>query len=175
MRDWGGRYEECFAKSRIARFWRRVEKKGPNDCWLWRGTRQKTRAKGGKHWLGYGYVQVQGHDMAAHRYCFILMHGPIPDGFIVRHSCDVPLCMNPAHHLLGTQIDNVNDRVQRKRAKAAAGEKNGRAKLNITEIQALRHRYFITRETKAQLARDFNTSQSNVRWIVQGHTWKGME
>jgi hypothetical protein len=36
-------------------------------------------------------------------------HGPIPDGMILCHRCDVKSCVNPDHLSLGTRADNNAD------------------------------------------------------------------
>lgn len=41
--------------------------------------------------------------------------GVIPEGFVVRHTCDNPKCLNPDHLIVGTVDDNVSDRVERLR------------------------------------------------------------
>lgn len=83
------------------RFWPKVKKRGPDDCWLW-------TARKGTH--GYGMISSPGHGMLfAHRVCFAIHNGPIPSGLVVLHSCDTPACVNPAHLRLGTQGDNLRD------------------------------------------------------------------
>src|SRR5688500_748832 len=67
-------------------FWKSVEK-GPG-CWLWKG------------WLlnsGYGETTWHGKKITVHRLSYRLANGPIPMGKLVRHSCHVPTCVNPAH------------------------------------------------------------------------------
>lgn len=93
------------ARTRVSteeRFWRQVEKgAGDDDCWLWvRATTSQGR---------YGYFKWQNRSWQAHRAAWTLTHGPIPDGLVVCHRCDVTLCVRPDHLFLGTQADNVRD------------------------------------------------------------------
>ena len=44
-----------------------------------------------------------------------LAHGPIPRGMVVRHKCDVRLCIAPNHLEVGTVLDNLNDMYSRGR------------------------------------------------------------
>jgi hypothetical protein len=46
---------------------------------------------------------------------FEALIGPIPDGLLVRHDCDNPLCVNPEHLRTGTDRDNAQDRDSRGR------------------------------------------------------------
>ena len=41
---------------------------------------------------------------------------PVPEGLIVRHTCDNPRCCNPHHLILGTRKDNTADMISRGRA-----------------------------------------------------------
>jgi len=66
--------------------------------------------------IGRGSLKFGGTQIGAHRLSYELAHGAIPDGLIVRHTCDVRLCCNPAHLILGTTADNVRDRVERGRS-----------------------------------------------------------
>lgn len=51
-------------------------------------------------------------ERATHRLAYYLAHGPIPDGTIIRHSCDNPPCCEWQHLLAGTHADNVRDRAE---------------------------------------------------------------
>lgn len=87
------------------RFWEKVDRKGPNDCWLWTAAKFKKTDRQ----MGYGRFDGSGPFTYAHRSAWILTNGPIPDGKLVMHTCDVPLCCNPAHLKLGTHEDNMRD------------------------------------------------------------------
>lgn len=77
----------------------------PNSgCHLWLGNGRK-----------YGRVTLAGQGMYAHRLAWQFAHGPIPEGMMVLHRCDVGLCVNPDHLFLGTQTDNMRDMVSKGR------------------------------------------------------------
>lgn len=89
------------------RFWRKVDRRGPDECWPWRGATVR-----GTH----GHVRLDdGSLVYAHRRSFEIHNGAIPEGLVVRHKCDFGLCVNPDHLEIGTQADNVRDMVDRGR------------------------------------------------------------
>jgi hypothetical protein len=68
---------------------------------------------------GYGRFSEGGHQgrmVMVHRVAWELVHGPIPDGMRVLHSCDNPPCVLDEHLFLGTQADNVQDMLSKGRA-----------------------------------------------------------
>lgn len=87
-----------------------------SGCWGWSGAKCR----------GYGILSTRrGSPPAkAHRVSYELFKGPIPDGMLVRHTCDNPECTNPDHLLLGTDADNARDRVAR-------GRSNPKSYLNL--------------------------------------------
>lgn len=89
----------------------------PNTgCFLWLGCVKRH---------GYGVVGVKRsgrtgrsgwRSEAAHRVAWELANGPVPPGLFVLHTCDQPGCINPKHLYVGTQFDNMQDSVRRKRS-----------------------------------------------------------
>lgn len=87
------------------RFAKLVDKRGPDECWLWLGSRVGA---------GYGRFRLGGAKEGypeAHRYAWEQANGrPVPSGMFVCHSCDNPSCVNPAHLWIGSATDNNLDR-----------------------------------------------------------------
>lgn len=118
-----------------ARFWSKVDRRGPDECWLWTGTR---------HNWGYGmFTEPRTKKrFGAHRAAYAEKVGPIPPGMFVCHSCDVPACVNPAHLFLGTHVDNMRDMVAKGRGRTGGvrGERMPNAKLTPEDIREIRRR-----------------------------------
>lgn len=79
------------------RFWAKVAVS--DGCWEWCGHRDKD---------GYGTLRVGGTQVRAHRFSYELHHGHTD--LLVRHTCNNPPCVNPAHLLPGTHLENMADR-----------------------------------------------------------------
>jgi hypothetical protein len=86
---------------------RRVEINPTTQCWEWQaGLTEK----------GYGNFAVDGHPHKAHRVSYEQFNGRIPDGMMVCHKCDNPVCINPTHLFAGEPLDNVRDMIAKGRA-----------------------------------------------------------
>jgi HNH endonuclease len=66
---------------------------------------------------GYGRFQAGRGGAAvittAHRFAWTLENGAVPEGLVLRHRCDEPLCVALDHLELGTSADNSWDAVER--------------------------------------------------------------
>lgn len=120
-------------KDPATKFWEKVQRGAPDECWLWMGDIQK----------GYGkFHGPNDRQMFAHRFSYELAHGPIeghvghdPEREIcVCHRCDNPRCVNPAHLFLGKDRDNVHDMIAKGRN--SSGAKHGEAVRRAREARA---------------------------------------
>ena len=74
-------------------------------CWLWFGS---------SHSSGYGKLMVSKRYRLAHQVAYEVAVGPIPDGKIITHDCDVKLCVRPDHLRVGTKTSNLLERYARR-------------------------------------------------------------
>lgn len=131
---------------------------------------------------GYGKVTRDGKTWLAHRLAWAVHKGEIPDGLCVLHRCDNRCCINIDHLFLGTRVDNMQDMIAKGRARFTGftspnyrgptpkhGERNGRAKLTIDQVQQIR-------QCRGEIARDlaprFNVSVATVQRILSGNGWR---
>src|SRR5574341_346476 len=146
----------------VQRFWAKVHKSSAG-CWHWVGYRNAG---------GYGYIRVRISGcwkyILAHRFSWSLHHGPIPAGQCVLHRCDVAWCVNPSHLFIGSLVDNVKDMVAKGRG--ARGEKNGRAKLTMEQVNAIR--YLSSRGSQRQLARSYKVARKTIKGIIENRIWR---
>jgi len=147
------------------RFWSKVDRRGPDECWPWIGG---TRVR------QYGMFCVNGGKQLAHRFAWTLVCGEIPDGLAACHKCDNPTCCNPSHLFLGSQSDNVDDCIGKGRwGHVFHGEKNGRARLTAELVRLIRSRRQQGETCKA-LAVPFGVSPQNVHRIITNQTWRNV-
>lgn len=77
-------------------------------CWEWPGARDRD---------GYGVKTYQGRQWRVHRLAYMQATGEDPGELHVLHACDNPPCYRPSHLRVGTNAENVADKVERGRAR----------------------------------------------------------
>lgn len=94
------------------RFWPKVDRRGPDDCWPWTASLNQR---------GYGIFALSGTggSIPAHRWAYQAWHGPLAPGETVDHTChnadpscpagvcDHRKCCNPAHLEAVPDLENV--------------------------------------------------------------------
>lgn len=79
------------------RFWKLVDKRGPDECWPWLG-KLKQMSKN----VQCGRFKLSdGRHMQAHRYAYELEHGSSEWHTEIRSTCGTVGCVNPAHWYFG--------------------------------------------------------------------------
>lgn len=146
-------------------FWSRVEAKGPDECWEWKGTIQD---------FGYGLFPLNGLQLRTHRVMWFIKHGKIPDGMFVCHHCDNPPCVNPSHLFLGTYLKNIQDKVEKGRN--PHGENHYATELTPEQVMEIRQ---INGSRKwgtgyRALAKKYGVSRSIIRDAAKEITWKDL-
>lgn len=147
------------------RFWQQVKKvKGEKSCWLWAGDTSPD---------GYGKFSLfrdeKWHSLRSHRYVYEITYGTIPVDLLVLHECDNPICVRPDHLFLGTQQDNIADKVTKRRQ--ARGEKMATAKLTASQVQMIRSGARMGL-TLTEIAKVYRVSIETISAICRYRTWK---
>ena len=114
---------------------------------------------------GYAQFSHEKKVYLAHRYMCRLTHGdpPAPE-YHAAHSCGNRRCVNPRHLIWKTQTDNQLDR--------RVHGTNNKARTKLTPLQAQQIRQLKGIETAIETAARYGITESNVRQIQEGKTWK---
>lgn len=159
----GGRKVEVgdtlFAKA-TAKFLRGIRKL-ESGCWTC-DTAYKTRA-------GYLHLQITEngvqHAFKVHRFSYEHFKGPIPEGKLACHKCDMRWCCNPKHVFPGTQSDNMQDMVRKGRG--LVGEKSARTKFTDAIVLS------IYKDVDAGLSRTAIAKKHGVKAVTISHIATG--
>jgi uncharacterized protein YerC len=141
------------------RFWAKVKRGEPSECWLWQGARNGS---------GHGLIMPAKGSRStttAHRVSWTLHFGPIPDGMYVLHDCDVAPCVNPTHLHLGTHADNMREASERRRF--AGRTPHRRKPVDIDTIRQMR----ADGMSQQTIADALGIGQSTVSRVLTGVHW----
>lgn len=149
------------------RFWRFVDKRGPDECWMWLGSACGSGYKYPTFWDG-------GRQGKGHRFSYELHSGKkIPKGMVVCHRCDVPMCVNPDHLFVGTPKDNIADCVLKGRFRSGVslGEDSGMNKFKSHQILKVKRLLLETTLDRKQIAKKAGVTRTTVGAVAQGRVW----
>lgn len=170
----------------VQRFWLKVDKKEPNECWNWIS---------GLYPSGYGSFFACKKKHGAHRISFLIHNGQFPQGkTFALHKCDNRRCVNPDHLFAGNQADNIRDMHSKNRQ--AKGDRHGSvakpgrlpcgdahylrmhperrkfgcanpaSRLRMDQVEYIRNQYAAGRSQQS-LAEEFGYTQSGIGKIVR--------
>lgn len=152
-------HHELSIKERLNRF---IEIDPDSGCWIWIGSKNRK---------GYGQISFKNRTTISHRLTYSTYIGVIPSGMHVLHRCDRPSCNNPDHLFLGSDLDNSNDKILKKRDVHASGEFNGNSKLKNNDVIEIK-KMIIKGISSIEIARLFGVSGANIRYIRSNFTWR---
>lgn len=141
----------------LGKFLAKFRVNSETNCWQW------TAAKAGR----YGAFRSDTRMDLAHRVSYEIYCGPIPAGLRVCHRCDNPICVNPEHLFLGTDADNVFDKVSKSRQ--ARGISHGHCKLSDSDVIEIRKTKGATQQKIADL---YGVDRTLIGLIRRNKIWK---
>ena len=143
------------------RFLNKVKK--TDTCWYWLGAKHSYK--------GYGSFSNGKKIVKTHRFAYEHFVGSIPDNLCVLHKCDNPSCVRPDHLFLGTNQDNVDDKLSKDRH--PRGEKSKVSKLTEDEVveikKALKCFRYVGQNN--DLAEMYGVNHRTISCIKTGKIW----
>jgi len=100
-------------------------------CWTWKGAQACVKRGGG---VPRGVVNFNNKRCYVYRLVFEMKTGEtIAPRALIRHTCDNPICCNPAHLLSGTDRDNALDAARRGRLNHTIADEQVQEILDMAE------------------------------------------
>ena len=109
-------------------------------------------------------VSTEAGTRGAHVVAWFLKHGRWPT--LIRHRCDVKLCVNTEHMIEGTHAENHADAFER--GLRCSGEDHWFAKLSNVQADTIRRR--AASERVIDLAAEFDVHVDTISRIKHGHS-----
>lgn len=116
-----------------------------NGCWIW--LRSKNNS-------GYGHGVFGGKLVVAHKGMYEAKHGPVPEGLVLHHTCEVRACCNPDHVIPVSPLENIR--------------KGKRVVLTLEKAREIKR----SSETTYRVAKRLGVSYSAAYMVRAGNSWR---
>ena len=163
----------------LQRYWKKVDRRGDDDCWLWQGSRTQT----GYGQISSGKTRYNRYERVLATHVALAIDGrprPNPE-MVAMHGCDTPRCVNPKHLKWGTSAENMQDMWRKERSgwqqrAATAMDANaanlpqlrrGITKLNEEAVRYIRE----SDKTTLALAEEFGVTNQCISNVRTRRTW----
>lgn len=144
------------------RFWSKVAiTANPEKCWTWQAAKKEKK---------YGTFSIGRSMFRAHRTAFFISFDIDPKELDVCHKCDNPICVNPSHLFLGTNAENMIDKIEKDRQ--PRGVKNYNSKLNDEKVLEIRKLWATKKYSQTKIAKMFGVHRGSILQILNGRAWK---
>lgn len=150
----------------LKRFQSRIATREPQRCWRW------IRKKRGPRFSTYGVFVLNRNDRQvqyrASNIAVMLHYGYYPTQ-LVCHTCDHPWCVNPHHLFEGSQLDNIQDMVQKNRGfwrKPTYIESKAPKRILFSDARIIRDRWARYQASEKELMREYNISHRTLNAIL---------
>lgn len=156
-----------FDEATINRFWSKVDKRGPDDCWLWLAHTNGPRP--------YGRFTTSNKRFVSSRLAYMLANDvqSLPCDLLVCHTCDNPQCCNPSHLWLGTTKDNTRDCIEKgrfPRLSPLRGERRPGSLLKAWQVHLIRD-LLNDQYSQHTIAKALGVSRSAIQSIHERKSW----
>lgn len=137
----------------------------PSGCWEWKAFISPD---------GYGHFRADEiSSKRAHVFSYHFFKGKIKKGYLVCHTCDNPVCVNPAHLWLGTHKENMHDKIQKGRGNNPSGVRHWQAKLSKHQVVKIKMAHLCGIQ-KSEIAKRFKVSRATVHDVILGKSYKSI-
>lgn len=170
MRTKGARNKN--QQSLYKRFWNKVAiVLDKTSCWNWQASINRV--------TGYGGFKLPGGLLTErpHRVCAIYFKSGVRSlcrSDYVCHTCDNKLCVRPSHLVIADGLWNARDRESKGRGKHPLADLNPSRKLSSGDIPHI-HELKAQGKSYSSIAALFGVSNSTIRQIVIGKTWRSIK
>lgn len=134
-------------------------------CWGWKGARDQD---------GYPIFRAEIDNVLyqrGHRFSYVRSTGLSAKGRHVCHTCDNPICTNPAHLFLGSNAENMADKIAKGRSRAPKGEESGKAKICEAQARAI----LLDPRPYHEIGEEYGLTPSAIGSIKNRESWRHVD